>query len=223
MRLTESKISVLVCVISAATSILICTLISGCSLNKRSVIESWISPADHYLPLAFRVNSEGLIYYDAPYLVIRVHNKSDQWISWLAFGELFDFGVYEWKAKCENNVSATHIYLGILERHHGWCNEGIIAVKFDDATRWQFYTSDSTGNTEATVIDDVDFTVENIFRIDWSSSYVSLYINGTLKTTHTTAVPQEAMQLFAEVGTGSSAPSCEPKCFFRGGSFTEIG
>ena len=222
MRLTEPRIYVLVCAISAATSILVCTLIGGFPLNRRSGTESWISPADHYLPLAFRVNSEGLIYYDAPYLVIRVHNKSNQWISWLAFGELFDFGVYEWKAKCENNVSGTHIYLGILERHHGWCNEGIIAVKFDDATRWQFYTSDSSGNTEATVIDDVDFTVENLFRIDWSSSRVSLYINGTLKATHTTAVPQEAMHLFAEVGTGSSAPSCEPKCFFRGGSFKEI-
>lgn len=96
-------------------------------------------------------------------------------------------------------------------------------MKFDDAMQWQFYTSDETGNTEATVIDDVDFTLENTFKIDWTSSYISLYINGTLKATHTTAVPQEAMQLFAEVGTGSSVPSCEPKCFFRERSFREIG
>ena len=223
MQLTDSKIVLLlVCVISIITSTLMCTFVNFYLFDEESVMESWISPADHYLPLAFRVNSEGVIYYDHPYLVIRVHNKSDQWISWLAFGELFDFGVYEWKAKCENDVSRTYIYLGILEHHHGWSDEGIIVVKFDDSMRWQFYTSDETGNTEATVIDDVDFTVENTFKIDWTSSYISLYINGTLKATHTDAVPQEAMQLFAEVGTGSSAPSCEPKCFFRGGSFREI-
>ena len=223
MQLTDSKIVLLlVCVISLITSLLVCTVVNFYFLNGESVGESWISPADHYLPLAFRVNAEGLIYYDEPYLVIRVHNRSNQWISWLAFGEVFDFGVYEWRAKCENNVSGAIIYLGILEHHHGWCNEGIIVVKFDESLTWQFYTSDETGNTESTVIDDVDFTVENTFKIDWTPSSVSLYINDALKATHTSAVPQESMQLFAEVGTGSSAPCCEPKCFFRGGSFREI-
>lgn len=213
---------VLVCASIIITSVITYAVLRICMTGERDVEKSWISPADYYLPLAFRVNDQGLIYYDAPYLVIRVHNESDQWISWLAFGETFDFGVYEWKAKCENNVSNTHIYLGIFERHHGWSDEGIITVRFDDATNWRFYTSNETGGTEATTIDDVDFAVENTFRVDWTSSYVSFYVNGTLKATHTKAVPQEAMQLFAEVGTGSSPPSCEPKCFFKEGSFREI-
>lgn len=212
----------LVCASIIITSLITYALLRIYMTGKEHVDKSWISPADHYLPLAFRVNAQGLIYYDPPYLVIRVHNESDQWISWLAFGEVFDFGIYEWKAKCENNVSNTYIYLGIFERHHGWCNEGIITVRFDDATKWQFYTSNEAGETEVTTINDVDFTLENTFRIDWTSSYVSLYVNGVLKATHTAAVPHEAMQLFAEVGTGSSPPLCEPKCFFREGSFREI-
>ena len=224
MRSIEFKsVLVLVCVSTITASLITYALSSLYMTGEGYVRGSWISPADHYLPLAFRVNSQGLIYYDPPYIVIRVHNESDQWISWLAFGEIFDFGIYEWKAKCENNVSNTHIYLGIFEHHHGWCNEGIITIRFDGvATRWQLYTSSELGETEATTINDVNFSVENTFKIDWTPSHVSFYVNGTLKATHTTAVPQEAMQLFAEVGTGPLPPLCEPKCLFREGSFREI-
>jgi hypothetical protein len=223
IRSVELKIVfAIVCVTIIITSLATYTLSLVYVKDEGYIKGSWISPADRYLPLAFRVSGQGSIYYDPPYFVIRVHNKSDQWISWVAFGEIFDFGTYEWKARCENNVSNTFIYLGIFEHHHGWCNEGIIAVRFDDSTKWRFYTSNEAGETEATVISDVDFTAENTFKIDWASSYVSFYVNGALKATHTTAVPQEAMQLFAEVGTGPVAPCCEPKCFFRAGSFTEI-
>ena len=88
--------------------------------------------------------------------------------------------------------------------------------------RWQLYTSNEVGETEATTINDVNFSAENTLKIDWTPLHVSFYVNGTLKATHTTAVPQKAMQLFAEVGTGSSPPLCEPKCLFREGSFREI-
>gem|GEM_PF-2175500 len=224
MRSIEFKsVLVLVCASTIMTALTTYALSSLYMTGEGYVRESWISPADHYLPLAFRVNSQGLIYYDPPYIVIRVHNESDQWISWLAFGEIFDFGIYEWKAKCENDVNNTHIYLGIFEHHHGWCDEGIITIRFDGAAmKWQFYTSNEVGETEATTTNDVNFSVENTFKIDWTPSHVSFYANGTLKATHTTAVPQEAMQLFAEVGTGPSPPSSEPKCFFREGSFREI-
>ena len=224
MRPIEFKsVFELVCACTIIASLITYALSNLYMTGERYTRESWISPADHYLPLAFRVNSQGLIYYDPPYIVIRVHNESDQWSSWLAFGEIFDFGIYEWKAKCENNVSNAHIYLGIFEHHHGWSDEGIITIRYDGVVaKWQFYTSNEVGEKKITIINDVNFSMENTLKIDWAPSHVSFYVNDTLKATHTTAVPQEAMQLFAEVGTGPSPPLCEPKCLFREGSFREI-
>lgn len=181
----------------------------------------WVSPSEHYLPLMFRVDQQGLIYYDDPYFVIRVHTEANHWISWLAYGEVFDYGVYEFKAKAENwGVNCT-IYIGGFEHHHGWSTEGIAVFRWS-GTQWEAYTSwgDNAENTEIT---GVTFTNENTFKIDWTSTYVKYYVNGTLKVTHTTYVPQDSMQLFAEVGTLANAPTSEPTTYFREGSFREIG
>lgn len=192
--------------------------------NKEHNI-SWISPYEKYLPLMFRVDEQGLIYYEDPYLVIRVHAVTDHFVSWLAFGKTFHFGTYEWKAKAVNDIAKAIIYLGILEKRHGWADEGIISIYWN-GTNWVFATSNEAkggAGSETTNIAGIDFTVEHTFKIEWTSTYVKFYIDGVLKATHTTKVPQDPMQLFAEVGTDPSiAPASEPESQFRAGSFKEL-
>lgn len=184
-----------------------------------------IGPHEEYLPLAYRIDKEGLIYYEDPYIVIRLHDIADIWASWLAFGKTFHFGTYEWKARLVEPVMDATIILGVLEKRHGWADEGIIALKHAGSDHKYYFVTSSeakggTGN-ETTEITAIDFTVEHTFKIEWTSTYVKFYIDDVLKATHTTKVPQDPMQLFAEVAT-IGAPGVEPECHFKNKSFKEI-
>lgn len=188
----------------------------------RKAILPWISPAEEYVPVMFRCIGDGSHYYVYPWIVSRAQASANNWITWLAWGKGYGYGTYEWKAKAENPVANAHIYLGIFERHHGWASEGGIFLLWD-GTQWKFRTYAIGDPTpEDTVITGITFTDENTFKIIWTESYVKLYINGDLKATHTTKVPNEDMQLFAEAGTLGSAPASEPACYFRAGSFKEL-
>lgn len=191
--------------------------------NKEHNI-SWISPYEKYLPLMCRVNQQGLIYYVDPYLIIRCHDSvADQYISWLAFGKTFHFGTYEWKAKASHNALANcTLYLGLFEKHHGWADEGLIAIKWD-GSKWWLQTSYGSGlGFEDTEITGVDFTVEHTFKIEWTSTEVKLYVDGVLKATNSTKIPQEPMQLFAEIAIGGTPPASEPLIYWRNRSFKEL-
>jgi len=174
------------------------------TMIREPYIKNWISPHEYYLPLAYRID-----------------NETNHWISWLAFGKTFGFGQYEWKAKADNNETNSYLYLGGLEYHHGWYNEGIICLRWS-GTEYAVCTTWSGGET-ATSVNDIDFTIERTIMINWTSSYVEYYIDGVLKANHTSNVPQAPMQLFAEVGIGASAPTTEPIVYFRNKSFKEIG
>lgn len=182
---------------------------------------TWISPADEYLPLNFRTDRSGLIYYNDPYIIIRCNVDAYHAISWLAFGKTFGFGTYEWKAKAANAVNNCSIYLGLFEYRHGWAAEGAIFLRWVD-TAWNFHTCKVDGTTENTVISGVDFTAEHTFKVEWTSTIVKFYVDGSLKASHSTAVPQVSMQLFAEIYIGAVAPSAEPTCYFRAGSFKKL-
>lgn len=189
-------------------------------LSNQGIPDTLISPAEKYLPLYYRTDQQGLIYFVDPYIVIRVHTEANHWISWLGVGKTFGYGTYEWKAKAENAVANTSIYIGGLEYHHGWSNEGIACIRWD-GTKWEAHSSWG-GSGESTEITGITFTNENTFKIEWTDSYVKYYVNDVLKATHTTYVPQAPMQLFAEVGTAGSAPASEPKCFFRKNSWKRL-
>lgn len=192
--------------------------------NKEHNI-AWFSPHEKYLPLAFRTDVVGLIYYEDPYIVIRLHDIASKIASWLAFGKTFSFGTYEWKAKMVNPVTDSTIYLGILEKRHGWSDEGLIALYHDGSDhKYYFKTTNEVkggAGNETTEILAIDFTVEHTFKIEWTTTFVKFYIDDVLKATHTTKVPQDPMQLFAEVIT-IGAPGNEPESHFRAGSFREL-
>jgi hypothetical protein len=183
----------------------------------------WLSPSEDYLPLSFRWGTNAIIYYDDPYIIIRIHAVTNQYASWLAFGKTYSYGTYEWKAKAANAIAHAHIYLGLFEKHHGWLGEGAIFLRYNgDALTWDFLTVTSGAVIEETNIADVDFTLEHTFKVVWAVASVKLYIDDVLKATHTVSLPPIGMQLFAEVATGTPAPAAEPFCYFRAGSFKEL-
>lgn len=195
---------------------------------RNAIVDPWISPWEHYLPLAFRADMNSLVYYVSPYIICRTHVAVDHWCSWLGFGQTFGYGTYEWKAKAANPVQNAAIYLGILEKHHGWSAEGIIAIYWEGigGAIWQSYTSeDGGGETKTDITAGTIWTNENTFKIEWpDATVVRFYIGGALKSTHNVAanVPAEPMQVFAEVGTHTGAAAAEPFSYFRAASFKEL-
>jgi len=191
-------------------------------LNIQGNADEWISPYVQYLPLAFRTDQQGLIYYEDPYIICRIHTEVNHTISWLAFGKTFGYGTYEWKAKVSGmEQDDSSFYMG-LEKRHGWAIEGIIAVRYEPAAaEYQLYTSDGA-NAESTEITGVTFTNENTFMIVWNSSHVLLYVNDVLKATHETYTPSGQMQLFGEAITYATAPSAEVYLYFKNRSFREV-
>lgn len=184
-----------------------------------------ISPAEEYLPITTRIIGVGTVYYEDPYFISRSTVALNVVTSCLAFGKLFHFGTYEWKGKVKNAVAKATIYLGILERHHGWYSEGLIAVMWDGVLEKYYFITSEGGNIEQTEITGIDFTQEHTFKIEWTATEVKLYIDGILKLTHSqaNAVPQHPMQLFFETLThDATPPASEPYCYFRNRSFKEL-
>lgn len=175
-----------------------------------------------YLPLAYRMDEQALVYYKPPYFVVRAHanmNDSNHFGSFTSAGVAFGYGVYEWKAKIKNPVPRTVIYPGGFEKTHGWGDGGSILIQVDEGT-YKFITFDDDGKRDMTILSGEDWTTEKTFRVVWSATQVDLYIDGRLKASHSRRVPTEPMQFFAEVGTYiNPAPTLEPYVFFRKESF----
>lgn len=184
---------------------------------------NWVNPCEEYLPLWYRTNQQGLIYFNDPYIITRCHaSVTDQYISWLVMGKTFDFGTYECKAKASHNALANALLVLMgFERTHGWTDNGLITISWNGA-EWHLRTVDNDGNSEATAIAGVDFTIEHTLKIEWTSTYVKAYIDGILKATNSTHVPQLPMQLFNEIAIGDPAPAEEPLIYFRNHSFKEL-
>lgn len=173
-----------------------------------------------------RMNIHGLVYYEAPYYVIRVHTQAGGHnTSMCGLGYSFGYGTYQWKAKLTNPIDKTGIYVGILERRHGWPNEGAIFVRCINGT-YQFETTEQGLATpvETTNLGGEDWTSEKTFKIIWAASSVKLYIDDVLKATHSNVVPAEPLcNLFFEAATDASiAPASEPYVYFREQSFEEL-
>ncbi|UCE43724.1 MAG: hypothetical protein JSV57_05065 [Candidatus Bathyarchaeota archaeon] len=224
--MTSRNLSIRTVCILLASAILLTVSISYLVLtyydgDRR--IDYWISPcADEWIPLAFRLERTGLIYYDDPYIICRVMNTSTNvYASWLGWGRLYGFGVYEWKGKIENPGANRVIIPGGFERHHGWALEGTIHP-YNTGGIYKFRTCREDGVMEQTNLTGQDWTVETTFKIEWTSNHVRFFVDGTLEATHTLAVPQSQMQLFAEAGVAGSLPTKEPICYFRERSFRQL-
>lgn len=160
-----------------------------------------------------RMTPYGLVYFEDPWMVVDVHaNHADEWISWITVAEVFSYGTYQWKGKFLNVGTNKRLWMG-FEYRHGRADNGIIAFRhigsgYRVSTSWNgsMTHEDLTGQ---------DWTSETEFKIVWTSSKVEFYVDGVLKATITTNIPQAPMGFFAEVGTLSTAPTTDSKIYVK--------
>lgn len=178
------------------------------------------------IPIGYvtRMDTEGLIYYEEPYYICRLHATPGHYVSMVGMYS-FGYGTYQWKAKIANPGVNSLCAVGCFERHHGWADEGLISLSSNQGT-YLLKTSEQglTTPTEQTDLGAEDWTTEKTFKIIWSASSVAAYVDDVLKATHTRAVPAEPLgNLFFEVGTpGSTPPAGEPTVYFREQSFEKL-
>jgi len=181
------------------------------------------SIAAPYIPLAYRMDTQILTYYEPPYFVIKGHANIDEthYGSIISDGVTFGYGTYQWKAKIENPNNRSVMIVGVFEKTHGWGSNGAIYAMVDQSM-YEFVTYNATGGSERTTLIDQDWTTETTFRVKWNSTHALLYVDGILEATHT-CVPTEPMQFFFEVGTYEKpAPTVEPAVYVRQESFRKI-
>jgi len=173
----------------------------------------WPSITEHYMPMAYRQDEKTIIWYDGTYFVLRCHTHTDGYTHYgsiLVMGQQFGYGTYEWYGKVANVSALSDIYVGGFERKHGFAEYGLIAVMYKGGVGYQFRTMDDAGNIEDTVLGADDWTSEKKFTVEWTVSSVKLWVDDVLKATHTTRVPTQYHQFFAEiVGANNLASECE--------------
>lgn len=179
-----------------------------------------ISPGPEFQPLAYRLSDHGLTYFEDPYIIIDAHETYASITSWLSFGRTYHYGTYKWRGKAQGAANYCSIFLGLFEYHHGRMNDGGIFIYWNN-TEW-LITTKWAGVTKDTIITGVDFTVEHEFKLEWTKNRIRLWIDGVLKATHTTGIPQKPMQLFNEVIQAACPAGTATYIFFRNQSFRKI-
>ncbi|MDH5782057.1 MAG: family 16 glycosylhydrolase [Candidatus Bathyarchaeota archaeon] len=159
--------------------------------------------------LATRTSQYTLSYYADGYYTTRVSSVAPTNIygSLWTIGAVFDFGTYQCKAYIKNPGANRGIHVFGFEYHHGWAGEGLIWFQNVGGT----YTVANKVNETTTQTDlpGEDWTTEKTFKIEWASASIKFYVDGALKATHTTNIPQNPMSLYIESYTGGTAPGVE--------------
>jgi len=165
-----------------------------------------------FSPISTRTGTDSLTYYDSQDGAYTIYMTSsvaaNQFFSFWTMEQQFGFGTYQWKGKISNDSNANLMYfVGGLEWHHGRMGDGIICFYFN-GTHYKIVNTYNMLDTE-TVLTGQDWKIERTFKIEWSSTQVKFYIDGTLKATHSTNIPQYPMCFFAESFTGGTPPAYE--------------
>ena len=110
-------------------------------------------------------------------------------LSGALFPASIHYGTYEWKGKASGMEANKYLSWGF---HRYWCqySDGIELLWDGVGTPggWRLWNA-SGGKTTTSTIEGVDFTEEHTFRIAWTETEVSLYIDSKLEKTHNTNVP----------------------------------
>jgi hypothetical protein len=184
--------------------------------------EPALSPED--IDALIRMQEESTVYYDSPYFVIRAKAQpvdgKTQHATLFSLQEL-DFGTFEGKAKIIGSSKGEETPFGFIN-HYGFPLEGIACfVRYHDGSQikhkcWSAWD----GLEEETILADQDWTVERTFKIAWASSLLQFLIDDVLKATHSTRIPQNPMNFFAEAC--AYPEGSEAGVYFRNESFRRL-
>jgi hypothetical protein len=117
-------------------------------------------------------------------------------LSGALFPASIHYGTYEWKGKASGMEANKYLSWGF---HRYWCqyNDGI-ELLWDGVGKpegWRLWNA-SEGKATTSTIAGFDFTEEHTFRIAWTETEISLYIDSKLEKTHNTNVPSCRMYPF---------------------------
>lgn len=194
--------------------------------SEETGILEWPSPYKYYLPLAYRMDEDIIVYYDAPWFIVRSHvpgaaNLTNHFGSWITMGMNFTYGKYEWKGLITNPAARIVHYMG-FEKHHGWGNEGMIIAACQEGT-YSFRTYNDTGGLETTNLGGEDWTSEKTFMVNWTANYCEFYVDDVLKANHTKVPTAPIFHFLGEVGTyHSPMPAVEGFVYVKNHSFREV-
>jgi hypothetical protein len=147
-----------------------------------------------------RMTTNGLIYFEDDSLVVRQRaGAAGEAVSWLCMLP-FHYGVYEWMGKLDKAVTGIDQFLGLLERRHGWINEGGIYAYYAGAIDSYAFVCTKDGQASAGgLLTDQDWTRDTQFKVDWRANAVIFYVDGVEVRRVTDVVPQKPMNLIGEI------------------------
>ena len=175
--------------------------------HYKGEIREFTSVGMKFGPLASRVGNNALTHYDSnngSYVCKVGSVAGNSFYSLWTVGQTFDYGTYQWNGSVFGTSSDMNQIFG-FEYLHGFAGEGLIS--FECLEGGCKVKSAWGGSAEQTSLGGEDWTSEMIFKVEWTSTSVKYYVDGVLKDTDTTYVPQAAMCIFIEAYSGSSTPA----------------
>jgi hypothetical protein len=113
------------------------------------------------------------------------------------FPESIGYGTYEWKGKFEGIESGGFMGWG-FHKYYRQSTDGI-EVYFDPAYDGWFLWNSKNDITTSTEISSIDFTIEHKFTLEWTNTYIKLYIDDTLIAQNEENIPSDRLYPFQEI------------------------
>jgi hypothetical protein len=113
------------------------------------------------------------------------------------FTQSIDYGIYEWKGKIAGMEDGRFMGWG-FHKFYRQASDGIEIYLDPYYDKWFLWNARS-GVITSTEIVGVDFTIEHKFTLEWTTSYIKLYIDDTLVAQNQENIPNIRLYPFQEI------------------------
>ena len=152
-------------------------------------------------------------FFDGEWIVCAVRQDLAEEACEFSFWETIGYGTYEWKAKLENPVAKTDIFLGFVEEYAGQYTDSIFLECLDGT---YYFRTRKAGALTSTALAGQDWTSERTFKVIWSATSAELFVDDVSKATHNTNVPTVNGVFFIEAyHYDAVAPASGAKAYFK--------
>jgi len=114
------------------------------------------------------------------------------------------------------NPETYKIFYPMVSMEPAWAASvdfGAIIVKLDDTT-YMLRTYNGVATTDTTLVGQ-DWTTERHFKLEWTTTAVTLYIDGAQVASHTTNLPSPPQCPFLEIAHKTTAPTTYSKLYIK--------